>query len=108
MQVRIDFHKIRDRDGFHSAFSAEMGFPDFYGRNMDAWIDCMSYIDEPDAGMSSVTVNPGESLKIFAEGVESALSKCPDVFIDFVECTAFVNRRFIESGTTTRLEIIAT
>ena len=22
--------------------------PDFYGKNMDAWIDCMTYLDEPD------------------------------------------------------------
>ena len=30
-----------------------MGFPGFYDRNMNAWIDCMSYIDELGAGMNS-------------------------------------------------------
>jgi RNAse (barnase) inhibitor barstar len=27
---------------FHEAFASALGFPSWYGRNMDAWIDCMS------------------------------------------------------------------
>jgi len=33
--------------------------PGFYRRNMNAWNDCMTYLDDPDSGMSSVTVEKG-------------------------------------------------
>ena len=75
---------------------------------MDAWIDCMSYIDDPNAGMSSVTVKPGESLEIVLLGTEVAIRNWPEVFQGFIEFTAFVNNRFRESKTNTRLKIIAT
>ena len=108
MEVAIDFTKIKDLNSFHSAFQETMGFPAFYGRNMDAWIDCMSYIDDAGAGMSSVTVQADESLEIILFGIEAGLRTCPNVVHSFLECAAFVNRRFIESGSETRLKIIAT
>lgn len=108
MEVTIDFSKIKDRDSFHALFQTSMGFPNFYGKNMDAWIDCMSYIDEPRAGMSKVTVLPGESLEIVLVGTEAAIKNCPEVFLSFLECTAFVNQRFIKSESGTRLKLTAT
>ncbi len=108
MEITVDFSQIKDWDSFHSSFYNTMGFPEFYGRNMNAWIDCMSYIDDPDAGMSSVTVKPGESLEIVLVGTEAAIKSCPDVFHGFIECAAFVNQRFMESNTGTRLKIVAT
>lgn len=108
MEVTIDFTKIKDWESFHSEFKEIMGFPAFYGRNMDAWHDCMPYIDEPDAEMSTVTVRTGESLEIVLGGTEAALTTCPDVVYGFLRCTAFVNQRIIESGSDTRLKLIAT
>ena len=46
--VRLDGSRLRTWDGFHDAFASAFGFPGFYGRNMNAWIDCMSYLDDPD------------------------------------------------------------
>jgi len=40
--VRVDATHIRDWDNFHDVFADAFGFPDFYGRNMDAWVDCMT------------------------------------------------------------------
>ncbi|MDZ4753789.1 MAG: barstar family protein [Phycisphaerae bacterium] len=31
-------------------FAETFGFPGFYGRNMNAWNDCMTFLDGPDAG----------------------------------------------------------
>ena len=50
--VRIDTTKIRDWASFHDVFTEIFGFPDFYCRNMDAWVDCMTSLDDPAAGMS--------------------------------------------------------
>lgn len=108
MEVTINFNKIANWESFHSVFSEVMGFPDFYGNNNNAWIDCMSYIDDKESGMSKVTVSPGESLEMLIVGTEQVTEKVPEVFIGFMEIVAAVNQRFIESRTQTRLKVIAT
>ena len=41
--VQIDGSAISDWNSFHDIFAAAFGFPAFYGRNMNAWIDCMTW-----------------------------------------------------------------
>ncbi|MCU7807129.1 MAG: barstar family protein [Candidatus Thiodiazotropha sp. (ex Semelilucina semeliformis)] len=108
MEVAIDFNKIANWESFHTLFAEVMGFPDFYGNNNNAWIDCMSYIDDKESGMSKVTVGSGESLEMVILGTEKVAQKAPEVFMGFMEIVAAVNQRFIESSTQTRLKIIAT
>ena len=52
--VRIDGTRLRDWEALHNVFASEFGFPDFYGRNMDAWIDCMTSLDSPEDGLTSI------------------------------------------------------
>ena len=52
--VRIDASRITSWDTFHDVFAKDFGFPDFYGRNMDAWIDCMTCLDDPESCMTTV------------------------------------------------------
>ena len=59
-QVTLQSKNITDWESFHTVFAKEMGFPDFYGRNMDAWIDCMSYLDDAGAGMTRLSVARGD------------------------------------------------
>jgi RNAse (barnase) inhibitor barstar len=44
--VAIPVSEIDDWESFHSVFQRELGFPAFYGRNMNAWIDCLISADE--------------------------------------------------------------
>lgn len=108
MEVTIDFNKIANWESFHSVFSEVMGFPDFYGNNNNAWIDCMSYIDDKESGMSQVTVGSGESLEFVILGTEQVTETAPGVFMGFMEIVAAVNQRYIESNSQTRLKVIAT
>ena len=98
MLVRIDGSRIRDWDSFHAVFKEAMGFPDFYGANMDAWIDCMSYVDNPSACMTTRHVSPGEVLTLQVDDVNEFASRCPEQYDALVECTAFVNWRRAERG----------
>ena len=107
MEIKIDFEKIIDWETFHSVFSEAMGFPDFYGNNNNAWIDCMSYLDE-DTGMTKIIVEPGQSLNIIVSGTKVAIESASEVFLGFIDIVAAVNCRYIEANTTTRLKIIAT
>jgi hypothetical protein len=108
MEVLIDFNKIKAWSTFHDVFAMTMGFPDFYGKNNSAWIDCMSYIDDKDAGMSEIIVEPGESLNMVVSGIEESIQETPEILLGFIEIVADVNQRFIESGSETRLKVIAT
>ncbi len=89
---------IRDFDTFHAVCARTLGFPAFYGRNMNAWIDCMTYVDDPGAGMTSVTVAKGEQLVLEVPGSMALKQRAPDVFDALIECTAAVNERFVQSG----------
>ena len=107
MEISIDFNRISDWHSFHEVFSEVMGFPDFYRMNNNAWIDCMSYIDDKDAGMSKVTVKSGESLTITVSGTEKVIGSASEVFLGFMEIVDAVNRRFIEVGSETRVGVVA-
>jgi RNAse (barnase) inhibitor barstar len=95
--VYIDAGKISDWDSFHDIFSKTFGFPDFYGRNMDAWIDCMTYLDDPGTEMTSVHIGAGDVLVLCMTAVKDFKKRCPDVYDAIVECSSFVNYRRIET-----------
>ena len=106
MNIFIDFAKITDWPSFHALFSETMGFPAFYGNNMNAWIDCMSYIDDQVADMSDVKVAKGEDLEIHTFNIAHAFKNCPEIVQEFIECTASVNTRFSTSNVSTRIKIV--
>jgi RNAse (barnase) inhibitor barstar len=95
--VKIDCSLIADRDTFHNVFKDAFGFPEFYGRNMDAWIDCLTSLDEDD-GMRTITIQPGQVLTIQLENYKDFKARCPALLDDIIECSAFVNWRRIETG----------
>ena len=96
--VSIDFAKIHDWNSFHDEFAAVFGFPDFYGRNMDAWIDCMTSLDEPNHGMTRIHAVKGNVLTIQLENVAPFREQHPDLYAAIIESAAFVNWRRIEVG----------
>jgi RNAse (barnase) inhibitor barstar len=96
--VKVDTRKIIDWPTFHSVFSEAFGFPRFYGQNMDAWIDCMTYLDDPDAGMSQIHAPMGGVVVLQLENVKDFAQRCSELYAAIIECSAFVNFRRIELG----------
>lgn len=96
--VIIPTDKIVDWATFHQVFAETLGFPAYYGRNMDAWIDCMTYVDAPDDRMVQCAIQPGELMTLQIDDADDFAARCPDQFKDLVECTAFVNYRRVEAG----------
>jgi RNAse (barnase) inhibitor barstar len=97
MIIGIDGAQITSWDAFHDVFARTLGFPDFYGRNMDAWIDCMTDVDA-DSGMSTVQVARGHVLTIAIENVDTFASRQPKIYEALLEAVALVNFRRIEVG----------
>lgn len=98
MVVRFDTRQITDWETFHDVFAQQFGFPGFYGRNMDAWIDCMTSLDAPEDGMTSIHVPEGHALALQLDHVDDFARRCPEQYEAIIECAAFVNWRRIERG----------
>ena len=96
--VTVDTSLITDWDSFHTVFAEALGFPDFYGRNLNAWIDCLTSLDAPEDGMTSIHAPPGGVLVLDLRHVRDFAARCPEIYTAFVECSAFVNHRRIEVG----------
>lgn len=98
--VRIPTSEIDDWESFHDVFQRVLGFPDFYGRNMDAWIDCLTSADAPNDGMVAMDVvaADGDVLTLQLEDVVDFAARCPEQYDAVVECAAFVNWRRTEVG----------
>ena len=95
--IDVPVSRITDWDSFHDTFAATLGFPDFYGRNLDAWIDCLTYRDEDD-GMAAVVVEPGDVLTLQLDEGRAFAERCPEQYAALIECAAFVNWRRIHAG----------
>src|SRR5690606_18096271 len=91
---RIKGKKLKNWKTFHSEFKNEMNFPNYYGENMNAWIDC---VDELTDKLTILQIDNGKYLK----------ENQPELFNAILECGAFVNYRKIEVGEKPNL-IIAT
>ena len=96
--VDIDCDRIADWNSFHDVFSEAFGFPEFYGRNMDAWIDCITSLDSPMDGMTSVHVPENGFVVLQLDNVKPLANRCRDIYEAIIECSAFVNWRRIEGG----------
>ncbi len=96
--VEIPAERIVDRETFHDVFADVLGFPDFYGRNMDAWIDCLESLDEPGDGMTKVHAPPDGILVLAIRNAKDFAVRCPELYLDLLECSAFVNHARIDLG----------
>ena len=84
-KVKINPKQIIDWNSFHSTFANLFNFPDYYGRNMNAWVDCM---DEFTTELTLLDLGDCRDLK----------ESNPDIIEALLECTSFINFRRIESN----------
>ena len=103
--VCLDCDNIQDWPSFHEEFARVFGFPTFYGNNMNAWIDCLTSLDAIEDGMSSVHCEPGAVLTLRLQNVKRFSTRCPEQYKALIECSAFVNWRRIESGSSSVLAL---
>ena len=101
----LDGTQIRDWDSFHDLSARALGFPWFYGRNVDAWIDCLTYLDEGD-GMSRFKLGPGEVLEIELTGSQIVRRQAPEILDALVDAVRFVNDRYVHRGKPPMLRLV--
>ena len=96
--ARINCAKIKDWDSFHDEFDRVFAFPEFYGRNMNAWIDCLTSIDTPADGLTGIHCEKDGFLTIELDSVNELRGDRSKYFEAIADCAAFVNWRRIEAG----------
>lgn len=96
--VHLDGRAMFDWPSFHRTSREAFGFPDFYGNNMDAWIDCLSSLRESDSGMAAISLGPDEILQIYVDHSAELRKKAPKIAAALEECAAEVNARYAENG----------
>ena len=103
--VSLDGRKLGNWTAFHTECRLAFGFPDFYGNNMNAWIDCLSGLRDGD-GMSAFTLAPGEVLQIEVFHSDVLRRQAPEILEALKECTAEVNERYAEFGENPALSLL--
>lgn len=103
--VRLDGEKINSWEAFHSESQAAFGFPDFYGRNMDAWIDSLSTLREGD-GMSKFQLGPEETLQVELLHSGVLRKQAPEILGALKEYLSIVNQLYIENGEEPALALV--
>ncbi len=103
--IPIPTHDITDWESFHTVFAEVLGFPDFYGQNMNAWIDCMTDADDAETGMMARAVPKGQMLALKIKDAGDFSTRCPELFEALVEGTDFVNKRRVDMGNTPVLSL---
>lgn len=94
-----------DRETFHRESRRVFGFPDFYGRNMSAWIDCMSTLRDND-GMSSYVLQRDEVLRIEILDGQAWRKRVPDIAMALEDAIHECNERYREHGEKPALELV--
>jgi RNAse (barnase) inhibitor barstar len=102
--ARLNGAAMTDWEAFHDECAKEFGFPDFYGRNMNAWIDCLTYINIGD-GMSLFVLDPEDTLQIELADSETMKTHAPHILDELIQCVRFVNERSLAAGEVPRLEL---
>ncbi|MGE0657544.1 MAG: barstar family protein [Pyrinomonadaceae bacterium] len=95
---------VHDWPSFHNYCKNVFGFFEGYGMNMDAWIDCMSSLDE--GGMTKFLLGPNEMLHVEFTDTENFRKRVPEIFESFIDCSAFVNQRYAEMGRIPALSLL--
>ncbi|NJC02937.1 RNAse (barnase) inhibitor barstar [Xanthomonas sp. 3272] len=103
--ITLPVAKISDWPSFHAVSADTFGFPDFYGHNNNAWIDCLSYLTDDD-GMCSIVLTDGEVLFLNVPAFDAFQHRYPDIAAGLVECVDAVNDRYVAGGDIPRLVLI--
>lgn len=91
--AQIDGATIVDWDSFHDEFQKQLGFFDGYGRNMDAWNDCMRdmYTNGEDKSLTKFDLRDGDTFTLVVMNAVQWKKSAPEVFSAFEDCSSFFN-----------------
>lgn len=99
IKIEIDLNTIKNWNDFHDIFAEKFGFPDYYGRNMNAWLDVMWDLKAP-LEKSQIKVSCGENEMVVLDllNVANCRKSNPEIFNELIDLVALTNKRWSERG----------
>lgn len=95
--IQLNGEQITDWESFHDVCADAFGFPEFYGRTIDAWIDCLSYLRD-DENMTKFHLKPDEVLQIVISHSAVLKKAAPDLLEEVAFCIEGINDRYSDYG----------
>lgn len=92
-QIEIDGLDLVEQESFHSAFQKEMGLFKEYGRNMNAWYDCMSdmYSNGEYKSLSKFDLNYGDVFTIVIIRADEFIDRASQYYLLMSEFISSIN-----------------
>jgi len=102
--AHIDGAAIVDWESYHDEFQRQLGFFDGYGRNMDAWNDCMRdmFTNGEYKSLTKFDLNDGDTFTLVVINAAQWKENAPDVYSAFEDCTSFCNSERVHFGAEVR------
>jgi hypothetical protein len=101
--VAIPLEAVHDWDSFDDVFAKALRFPSYYGRNANAFIDCLSDIAE--GRDVPPLLAEGEILTIDLGDLGDFGERCPEQLAALFDWVAWVNTESIDHDRAPRLVI---
>lgn len=92
-EITLDCSKFSNENIFYDELIPIFGFPDFFGRNINALIDCLSGLRYPEEGMIKVNVTKNGSLLLILKNYSSADDVAQKILMYAVEFVNFRSRQ---------------
>lgn len=91
--AQVDGSTISDWESFHDEFQKQLGFFDGYGRNMDAWNDCMRdmHTNGEYKSLTKFDLNDGDSFTLVVTNAAPWKRRAKEVFSAFEDSASFCN-----------------
>jgi RNAse (barnase) inhibitor barstar len=104
-RIHVNGAAIFDWPSFHDEFSRAFRFFDRYGRNRDAWIDCMTDLHGPNA-LSGLRLPADEPIEIVLNDSATLAKSYPEMFAELVTLVRYANDRYAEAQERVRITVI--
>ncbi|MTB81420.1 barnase inhibitor [Providencia stuartii] len=95
IKLHVDFNEINNVNEFHIEMKKLFGFPEFYGKNFNAFIDCLTSLRLPEDGMTSIHIKKDECILLEVFNINSLSD---DLLHGFLLSIQEINRRCIMFG----------
>jgi RNAse (barnase) inhibitor barstar len=96
--LTLDLSAVETLGQFHEVLQATFGFPDFYGKNIHALIDCLSSLRDVDDGMSEFILRNTKDVLIL--NVKNLSNTNRLIANNFIVAIEQVNNREVARGLT--------
>lgn len=92
IELELDFSGISTIREIHLYLKEIFGFPDFYGENINALIDCLSSLKYPEDGMVSINIEKNQFLLLRIRNVSDL-----EIFNMVLIAIKNVNKRYLDT-----------